>query len=114
MLSTLVIGTQQQGAGFAPRLEFTTEPVAIGLLEIYNVPKTGNLTVNLDVVSTPDGQPLASAETQIGKGSSEDSRLAIGGFGIDSLPPGDYLMRAVVLLEGKPVGRVTRTLRKAR
>ena len=114
MLSTLVIGTQQQGAGFAPRLEFTTEPVAIGLLEIYNVPKTANLTVNLDVVSAPDGQPLASAETQIGKGSSEDSRLAIGGFGIDSLPPGDYLMRAVVLLEGKPVGRVTRTLRKAR
>jgi hypothetical protein len=113
-LSALVIGTQQQGAGFAPRLEFTTEPVAIGLLEIYGVPKGATVTVNLDVVSTPEGQPLASAETQLGRGSSDDARTAIGGFGIGDLAPGDYLMRAVVLLDGKPVGRVTRTLRKAR
>jgi hypothetical protein len=113
-LSALVIGTQQQSGGFAPRLLFTTETVAIGLLEIYGVPKGGTVTVNLDVVAAPDGQPLASAETQLGRGSVEDSRTAIGGFGIDSLPPGDYLMRAVVLLDGKPVGRVTRTLRKAR
>jgi hypothetical protein len=40
--------------------------------------------------------------------------MAIGGFGIDNLPPGDYLMRATVSLNGKPVGRVTRTMRKAK
>ncbi len=97
-----------------PRLEFSNEPVAIGLLEIYNVPKTGNLAVTLDVVATPDGPPLASAETQLGRGAGDDARTAAGGFSIASLPPGDYLMRAVVLLDGKPVGRVTRTLRKAR
>lgn len=113
-LSALVIGTQQPGGGFAPRLEFTSEPVAIGLLEIYGIPKGGTVIVNLDVVSTPDGPSLASAETQLGRGSSEDARTAIGGFGIGDLAPGDYLMRAVVLLDGKPVGRVTRTLRKAR
>jgi hypothetical protein len=113
-LSALVIGTQPQGGGFAPRLEFTTEPVAIGLLEIYNVPTNGAVAVNLDVVSTPDGQPLATAETTIGRGSADDARTAIGGFGIDNLPPGDYLMRAVVLLDGKPVGRAVRTLRKSR
>ena len=114
MLSALVIGTQRPGGGFAPRLEFSSETVAIGLLEIYGVPKGGNVSVNLDVVSSPDGQPLATAETQLGRGSSEDARTAIGGFGIDNLPPGDYLMRAVVLLDGKPVGRAVRTLRKAR
>jgi hypothetical protein len=114
-LSALVIGTQQQGAStFAPRLEFTSETVAIGLLEIYGVPSGATVTVDLDVASMLEGTALATAETQVGKGSAEDARMAIGGFAIESLPPGDYLMRAVVSLDGKPVGKVTRTLRKAK
>jgi len=113
-LSGLVIGTQQPGGGFVPRLEFGAETVAIGLVEIYGVPKTGTVAVSLDVASTPDGQPLATADTTLGRGSADDARTAIGGFGIDNLPPGDYVMRAVVSLDGKPVGKVVRTLRKAR
>ena len=113
-LSALVVGTQPAGGGFAPRLEFSGEAVAIGLLEIYNVPKTGTIAVTLDVVSTPEGQPLATAETTLGRGSAEDARTAIGGFSIDNLPAGDYLMRAFVLLDGKPVGKAVRTLRKTR
>jgi hypothetical protein len=111
-LSTLVLGTQQQGGGFAPRLEFAGEPIAIGLLEIYGVPKGGNVTVELDVVSTPEGTALATAQTTVGGGATEDMRTAYGGFNIGSLAPGDYLMRAVVNLDGKPVGKVVRTLRK--
>jgi hypothetical protein len=114
-LSTLVIGTQQAGGGFAPRLEFTNEPVAIGLLEIYGVPKGADVAVKLDVAASPDGPAFATAETQIGRGSGgDDARTAFGGFSIADLAPGDYLMRAVVLLDGKPVGRAVRTLRKAR
>ena len=115
-LSTLVLGTQQQGGGFAPRLDFASEPVAIGLLEIYGVPKGGNVTVDLDVVSTPEGTALATAQTSVdpGPAGAEDMRIAFGGFNIGSLAPGDYLMRAVVSLDGKPVGKVVRTLRKAR
>jgi len=112
-LSALVIGTQVAGT-FAPRLEFTTEATAVGLVEVYDVPKGGAITVQLDVASATDGPSLATAETQIGKGSGEDALLAFGGFSIDTLPPGDYLMRAIVSLNGKPVGRVMRTLRKAK
>jgi hypothetical protein len=111
--STLVLGTQPPGGGFAPRLDFSNEPVAIGLLEIYGVPKGGTVTVDLDVVSTPEGSPLASAQTSVNPGSTEDMRIAFGGFNIGSLPAGDYLMRAIVSLDGKPVGRVVRTLRKS-
>lgn len=111
-LSTLVLGTQQQGAGFFPRLEFSNEPIAIGLLEIYGVPKGGAVTVDLDVVSTPEGSALATAQTSVNPGSTEDMRIAFGGFSIASLSPGDYLMRAIVSLDGKPVGKVVRTLRK--
>jgi len=113
-LSALVVGTQQGSSGFAPRLEFTDETVAIGLLEVYDIPKGGAVVVQLDVASSTDGPSLATAETQIGKGSGEDAVMAIGGFGIDNLPAGDYLMRATVTLNGKPVGRVMRTIRKAK
>jgi hypothetical protein len=112
-LSALVLGSQEQGSGFVPRLEFRAEPIAIGLLEIYGVPKGGTVTVDLDVASSPDAAPLATAQTTVNPGSTEDMRVAFGGFSIASLAPGDYLMRAIVSLDGKPVGRVFRTLRKA-
>jgi hypothetical protein len=112
-LSTLVVGTQAPGGGFAPRLEFGSEAVAIGLIEIYGVPRTGAVTVDLDLVQTIDGAPLAKADTTVGAGSAEDMRVAFGGFSIAGLPPGDYQMRAIVSLDGKPVGKVVRTLRKS-
>ncbi|HEX9365976.1 MAG TPA: hypothetical protein VF921_05080 [Vicinamibacterales bacterium] len=112
-LSTLVLGVQQQGAGFVPRLDFTDEPVAIGLVEIYGVPKGGTVTVDLDVVSTPEGSALATAQTSVNQGKTDDTRVAFGGFNIGGLPAGNYLMRAVVSLDGKPVGKVVRTLRKS-
>jgi len=112
-LSGLILGTQQQGGGFAPRLEFSAEPVAIAMVEIYGVPKGGAVTVELDVATTADGAALASAQTTVSPGRSEDMRVAYGGFSIAALAPGDYLLRAVVSLDGKPVGKVVRTLRKS-
>jgi hypothetical protein len=111
-LSALVLGTQKQGGGFAPRLDFANESIAIGMVEIYNVPKGGAVTVDLDVAASSDGAPLATAQTTVTPGRTEDMRIAYGGFSIAALEPGEYLMRAVVSLDGKPVGRVVRTLRK--
>jgi hypothetical protein len=111
-LSSLLLGTQQQGGGFAPRLQFTDESIAIGYLEIYGVPKGGKVTVELDVAETAEGAPLATAQTSVNPGKTDDMRIAYGGFSIASLSPGDYQMRAVVSLDGKPVGKVVRTLRK--
>lgn len=112
-VSALVLGTQQQGAGFSPRLEFSgADPVAIGLLEIYGVPKGSTVTVDLEVAPSLNGTPLANAQTTVSQGNAEDMRIAFGGFSIASLAPGDYQMRAVITLDGKAVGRVVRTLRK--
>jgi hypothetical protein len=111
-LSALVLGTQQPGGGFAPRLDFSTESVAIGMIEIYGVPKGGAVTVDLDVAASADGASLATAQTTVSPGRSEDMRIAFGGFSVAVLPPGEYLMRAIVSLDGKPVGKVVRTLRK--
>jgi hypothetical protein len=112
-LSALVLGTQQPGGGFAPRLDFKGEPVAIGMVEIYGVPKGGAVTVDLDVASAANGAAIANAPTTVTAGRSDDMRIAFGGFNIAPLEPGDYQMRAVVSLDGKPVGKVVRTLRKS-
>jgi hypothetical protein len=37
----------------------------------------------------------------------------LGTIDLAPLAPGDYLVRAIVTLNGKEIGRVTRTLRKA-
>ena len=112
-VSALVLGTQQQGGGFAPRLQFSgADAVVIGLVEIYGVPKGGNVSVDLEVAPSLDGTPIANAPTTVSPGNVEDMRIAFGGFSIASLAPGDYQMRAVIKLDGKSVGRVVRTLRK--
>ena len=41
-------------------------------------------------------------------------RVVTGVVPIAGLPPGDHVIRGVVLVDGKPVAQVTRTLRKAR
>ena len=112
-LSALVLGTQQPGGGFMPRLDFGGESVAIAMLEVYGVPKGAAIAMDLDIASTADGSPLATAQTTVAAGRADDMRIAFGGFSIASLPPGDYLMRAVVKLDGKPVGKVVRTMRKS-
>ena len=111
-LSALILGTQQKGGGLAPRMDFSTEPIAIGYLEIYNVPTGGTVTVDLDIAQTSDGAALATAPTNVNPASAPDARIAFGGFDISGMRPGDYLVRAVVSLDGKPVGKVVRTLRK--
>lgn len=110
-LSALVLGVQQNGA-FAPRMQFENDPIAIGLLEIYGAPKSAAVSVDLHVARSPNAAPLATAQTTVTQASAPDVRIAFGGFNIASLAPGDYLMRATVSLDGKPVGRVARTLRK--
>src|SRR5262249_2209894 len=49
-LSALVLGVQSP-SGFAPRLDFKDESTALGMVQIYGVPKGGSVKVDLDVAS---------------------------------------------------------------
>ena len=40
--------------------------------------------------------------------------MAAGTIPLGTLEPGDYVVRAVVTSDGRPLGRVYRTLRKGR
>jgi hypothetical protein len=110
-LSGLVLGTAD--GSFKPCLLFDpSNQAAGGYVEIYGVPKGAAVGASLEIASSVDGPALATAETNVQNAAAEDMRIVSGGFSIGALAPGDYLVRAMVSVDGKPVGRSMRTLRK--
>jgi len=110
-LSALALAAPQ-GRSFSPALEFHTEPAAVGYLEIYGVPKTASVSVAFEMTAADDGRAVATTPAAVHAASdAEDVRIAVGA--IASLPPGDFVVRALVSLDGQTVGAAVRTLRKA-
>lgn len=123
-LSAIALGTSSE-AGFMPKLVFGGDQAAVAYFEAYGTPpKPDSITVRLEVASSPDGRTLSSAvprvvpppppEREAGvTGPVVERRMIVGAVPIASLPPGDYTVRAIVSVDGRPVGRVLRTLRKS-
>ena len=113
-LSGMLLGVSGADGVFSPRLQFSGDAGAFGYLEIYNVPKGATVKVVQEIAPTADAEAFVSYETPLAAGATEDARVAYAGFSIDKLPPGDVVMRALVSVDGKLVGRAVRTLRKTR
>ena len=110
-LSALAIGTSRDG-GFIPKLVFGTDQAAVVFFEVYgNPPKPDSVTVRLEVAQGPDERALTTAVPRIVT-PSPDRRMVIGALPIAALPPADYTVRAIVSVDGRPVARIARTLRK--
>ena len=111
-LSALALGTSSE-AGFAPKLIFGGDQAAVAYLEAYGPAATpDSVAARLEVAASPDARALATAVPRV-INASEDRRMIVGAIPIASLPPGDYVVRAIVSVDGRPVGRVVRTLRKS-
>lgn len=111
-MSSMLLGISGS-SGFAPRLQFTPEDkMVVGVLEVYGVSANANLTSVFEVLESESSLPMASGAGNIDKGPTDDSRRIYGGFGIEPLQPGDYLLRVKLSVDGKEVGTVTRTFRK--
>src|SRR5436190_402258 len=109
-LSSLVLGVSRGGT-FVPRLQFAREPVALATLEFTGQPSGQRLTIGLEIARTVDGPALVSTPLAVER-LGDDHYAATGAVPIGALPPGDYVVRAVVTVEGQAPVRVTRTLRK--
>ena len=109
-LSSLVLGVSRGGT-FVPRLQFAREPVALATLEFTGQPSGQRLTIGLEIARTVDGPALISTPLAVER-LGDDHYAATGAVPIGALPPGDYVVRAVVTVEGQAPVRVTRTLRK--
>ena len=109
-LSSLLLGLSRDGA-VIPKLEFGSEPLAIGSFEIYGNPPGTSLTAALDVARTLDGPALVSIRLALER-SGENRFVATGAVPLGALAPGDYVVRGTISVEGGSSARVVRTLRK--
>ncbi len=110
-LSTLVLGTPDNN--FTPKFQFTTEPQAVAYFELYGGKQGMPVSVNVELATTLNGPAMAQLQPKISASPESDKYIVMTPIAIGSLPPGDYIIRAIVGLDGQPAGRIVRTLRKA-
>ena len=112
-LGSLILGTDPKSW----KLQFVaTDKQVIGFLPIYGVAPDMNIAVTYEIRENETAQPMGTTggNPLPAPSGAADERLFWGGFGLEPLAPGDYLMRAVVSVNGKEVGAATRTLRKTK
>jgi hypothetical protein len=110
-LGGLSLGLSRSG-GFQPRLQFSTEASALAHVEVYGGAAGMPLSVVFEVSETTDGAPLFRVPGVL-SATPEDGRFsATGTISVGLLPPGDYVIRAIIGVKDQPAGRVLRTLRK--
>ena len=110
-ISSLVLGLLRDSK-FEPKLQFTTEPLAVAYLELEGAPSGAKVSAAVEVAQTLNGPAVVSVPLVV-QPSGTDRFAAMGSIAVGALPPGDYLVRAIVGIEGHPPTRVVRTMRKA-
>ena len=109
-LSSVILGLSREGR-FSPRLQFGAEPTAMAYIELYGAPAGSRISSVLELSTTMNGPALVSLPLAI-ESAGENRYIATGVVPIGTLPPGDYVVRAMIGLDGHAMTRVTRTLRK--
>ena len=116
-LSSIVLGVSrplgEDDMAFMPKLEFTTEPVAIVYLEIYGATAGASLAGGLEISATETGPAIMVAPVALEPTTDGDRFQGTSSIALGALPPGDYVVRVTLGLQGGPQGKVIRTLRKA-
>ena len=122
--STLMLGVWQPASGknpdgtalreFKPRLQpNATDTVTTSYMEIYGTPPAGQpLSVMYELAETPDGPALSSRKAFFEFSADPDRFVSWAQLPIDALKPGDYVVRGIIMLNGKEVGRALRAVRK--
>jgi VWFA-related protein len=110
-MSDVVLGLSRDGR-FSPRLQFGAEPVALAYLDMYGGQAGAKITLLLEVAATLNGAPLVQMAPAVDPTGDPDRFNVTAAIPLGALPPGDYVVRAIVGLDGQPEGRVVRTLRK--
>jgi hypothetical protein len=109
-LGSLLLGTSRSGTTVL-HLEFGSEATARASFDIYDGAAGQQLSATLELARDADGPAMARVPVVLTR--ADDTRVvATGTIPLGALPPGDYVIRAVVRLEDGTTGRVTRTLRK--
>jgi VWFA-related protein len=107
-LSGLVLGTAYDGR-FVPKLVFGADQSAAAIVEVYGAAE--GLSARFDLIAPAEERVIETTPAAV-NGTGE-RRTVSGTLRVNALPPGDYVVRAIVSVAGRPVGEVTRVLRKS-
>lgn len=111
-LSDVVLGTMSDSR-FLPKLLFGSEQSVVVMLDAYGAPAIAD-SVSARLELTTDGHtPIRDSVAGKVALVADDRRMITGALPIASLAPGDYIVRVIVSIAGRPVGEATRILRKA-
>jgi len=108
----LVVGPppSRPGMSLRPGVEATVDAgLAIALVDLSSK-EAGPLTsatVSLELATEENGPALISAPAHLSD-VADGQRSAQGAVSLSLVPPGHYVARAVVSVDGKPLGQVTR------
>src|SRR5262249_15774623 len=95
-----------------------TSGIMHGYVELYSdaVEALNGATVMLEIAEKDDGRALDGAAAKIMPASPEapKRRIAEGSISLGLLPPGDYVARAIINIDGRKAGQVSRPLRVGR
>ena len=98
----MVLGVSYE-RNFVPKLQFVREPTANGSFEMHGLAPAGTLSVVMELAASEDGPALVRVPGAIVANEKADRRRATGVVPIGQLAPGDYVVRAIVSLDGKPI-----------
>jgi hypothetical protein len=110
-VSGLVLGVSRP-EGFSQRMQFTTEATAVAYLELYGGTPGTPMSVIFEVSQTTSGAAIYRGLGALAATTEDNKATATGTIPLWNLPPGDYVVRAIVQAQGQTSGRVIRTLRK--
>src|SRR6185436_20776822 len=98
------LGVSNRGA-FVPRLLFGREAAALAILELYGATRSSTeITVKLELAMSEEGPPLVVVPGAVNSAVEGDTRHVVGTLPIAGVAPGDYVVRAVVNVDGKTAG----------
>ena len=96
------------------RAPLETASAVTAHLEVYATPPAppGDLRVLVEVAPDARAPALASEEAQVDESDDPTRLLAQGTLTVDTVRSGSFIVRAIVLVDGTEVGRVSRALRR--
>jgi len=111
-LSGLMLGASK-GGSMSPQLIYKDEDKILAFIEFYGqIPAGTGIKAGFELSDSDTGKAISFVQAG-GKSTNEPDKFQLfGELPIDKLAPGDYVVRAIVQLEGQPEGRVLRTFRK--
>lgn len=68
----------------------------------------GGVTAGLEIAADANAPAILKAPLGVEPGATPDRRVAQGALSVAALPPGAYVARTTLLVDGKPVARVVR------